>query len=56
MQIPLNGKKGENRHMYIDLKSPRSNGGDVSPLFFLITDFFETVAHDPEHRGAQMFD
>lgn len=42
--------------MRIDFKSPCSKGGDVSPLFFLTCDFFETVAHDPEHRGTQMFD
>lgn len=30
---------------------------ETFPHFFLsIGDFFETVAPDPEHRGAQMFD
>ena len=42
--------------MFIDFKSPCAKGGDFSPLFFLICNFFETVAHDTEHGGTQMFD
>lgn len=48
MQISVSSENG---------KVPLAPKGAMPPaLFFLMCGFFEKVAHDPEHRGTQMFD